>query len=89
MASNVLSIGPEWGGGAEDDEGGLKAGVAPGNDTTEHRRIRGGVNIPQVAVLWSSVRYHAPPCFGGDSQETRPGRSLAAAGGLASRDTGP
>lgn len=36
MTSNVLSMGPLVGGGAEDDDGGLKAGVAPGNDMTEN-----------------------------------------------------
>lgn len=30
MTSNVLSIGPLAEGGAEDDDGSLKAGVAPG-----------------------------------------------------------
>lgn len=32
MASNVLAIGPPEEGGAEDEEAGLKAGVAPGDD---------------------------------------------------------
>lgn len=31
MTSKVLSIGPPEGGGDIDDDGGLKAGVAPGN----------------------------------------------------------
>lgn len=36
MTSNVLSTGPLEGGGAEDDGGGLNAGVAPGNDMTQN-----------------------------------------------------
>lgn len=37
MASNVFSIGPLEGGEADDADGGLKAGVAPGNDMRAHR----------------------------------------------------
>lgn len=80
--SNVFSIGPLEGGGAEDDDGGgLKAGVAPGNDMTQNTGEVKPVSI--FTGFWRLlVRYRAPPSFEPGSQETRPGRSLAAAGDL-------
>lgn len=87
MTSNVLSTGPLEVGGAEDDGGGLNAGVAPGNDMTEHRRIHDSINIHQLIspnFVQSALLYRAPPSFQPDSQEPRPRKSLAAVGDLAS-----
>lgn len=84
MTSNVLS-GPLEGGAAED--GGLKAGVAPGNSIKQHRHLHEGViliNISQFGPPQPALLYRASPSFQPDSQGIRPGKSLAAVGGLGS-----
>lgn len=87
MTSNVLSIGPLEGGAAEDEDGGLKAGVAPVNSIKQHRGLYEGViliNISQFGPPQPALLYRASPSFQPDSQGIRPGKSLAAVGGLGS-----
>ena len=57
MTSNVLSIGPPEGGVADDD-GGLKAGVAPGNEETTTGSYSGQVDRLHVTRLTCSMLQH-------------------------------
>lgn len=81
MSSNVLSIGPLEEGGAEDDEGGLKAGVAP--SMTWHRTQVPSWLYPHLSTWDCSLStvcafYRAPPSSEPDSRGPHPRKSLAA-----------